>query len=655
VGTSTHPFHEWNITVMNRWLSILLLVLVGAWGVAAQDTTETTPPLDITLELGLIEYPQTFDPLFMTAASEIDFATNLFIGLTRLDPTTQQIVPALADSWEASPDGLTWTFALRDDVQWVRYNAETATVEALRPVTASDVLYSFQRLCSSRGNGYYAVDVFALKIAGCADGQTAGDGTQAQVSAPNATTFEVTLTAAYSYFPGMTHLWTIRPVPQEAITSAGADWTSPANIITSGAFALVEASPEVGATLIKNPFYPAALWNGGNITRVEMARVADVFDQYARYRRDQLDWSDIPGRDMPSVRQNPAYEDDLHKIDEPVVFYFGFAQDKAPFDDVHVRRAFAAALNREALIEAVLNGNGTPIAHFTPSGLTGAPELAADFDIGYNPDYAKSELAESAYPDCEDLPAITIRVFEGAFKWTEQLVSNVVETLGCDAAQFDVEEIRLNELQALIDPTRPAGERPHIFALGWGPDYPDADSFVTMLACGVANPLARECNATDDLINTARSEPNAIKRAALYTEIEAAFFGEAGEFPIIPLFVNSTYRLYKPWLTGPFATDGQFGGVHFDAYTLDNAQVLAVRIHCDIIGLGSANLRTGPATTFDLAGKIQQNDVIPAVAQTRGRDGYTWWQLVNNSWAREDVVGEDGDCELLPEAFEEEQ
>src|SRR5258706_1521730 len=76
-----------------------------------------------------------------------DVAENLFVGLTRYDPVSGQIQPALAREWKVSGDGLTWTFTLRSDIKWVSYNASTQQVEAIRPVVAGDFVYGIRRAC----------------------------------------------------------------------------------------------------------------------------------------------------------------------------------------------------------------------------------------------------------------------------------------------------------------------------------------------------------------------------------------------------------------------------------------------------------------------------------------------------------------------------
>ncbi len=625
----------------------LFMALALNMTLLAQDET---PAPEVPLTLALLGAPSRLDPLIVTNAADIHLVNNLFIGLTRLDPTTGAILPALATSWSVSEDGKTWTFTLREDVPWVNYNPLENTFTVSRMVTAEDVLFAFQRVCSGTAAGYYALDVFAVKIAGCDTGQQSGTAALLQAQAPNPTTFIITLNEPYGYFLAMTTMWTIRPLPAETLEFYAGNWLDPGNILTSGAYALAENS-ETTVTLLKNPFYPADLWNGGNITRIEMTIVEDVFGQFARYRRNLLDMTDIPLRDLEGIQEDAAFAPELLQLNEQVVYYFGFAHDKAPFDDEHVRRAFAATFDRATFVSETLRGNGTPIAHFTPPGLAHAPDLEADFDLAFDPEFARAELTKSPYPDCAGLPDITITTFDGAFRWAEFLVNSVVSHLGCDPEKFTIEEIRLDEVQAKIALTNPADKRPHIFTLGWGPDYADADSFATVLACGANNPLMRDCDAVDELIVAARIENEATVRTGLYDQIEQAFFGTAGQFPILPLYLSSVWRLKKPWFTGPFETDGRFGGIHYDAYTINPELLAEGRVVCNIVGLGNANLRFGPSTTTELAGRITLNQVIRATSQTTGQDNYTWWLLETGAWAREDVVGEDGDCGRLPEAF----
>ncbi len=610
---------------------------------AAQNTDDA-----VVLHLGRTNYPTTLDPLFAQTSVEAEYLTNLFIGLTKIDPMTGEVIPALAQSWQVSDDGLTWTFTLRQDVPWVRYDPTTNSVNEIRKVTASDALAAIQRMCGSRNNGYYATDVFARRIAGCAAGQAANGGTLVQASAPDDATLVITLTAPYADFLNLTSLWTMYPIPQEVINQFASDWTQPGNIVTSGAYTLAEAIPEEGRiTLVSNPLYPQAIHGGGNITRIEFTPIQDDAMGFRQYNDGLLDRTGIPTAQLEAVFADDTYADQRLILPELAVFYFGIMTDKPPLDDVHVRRAFSAAFNRAAFIENVRQGRGIAISHFTPPGIAHAPPLDNPNSVGYNPDYAREQLAQSAYPNCEGLPPIEIVTYQNAGGWGNYLVDNLALELGCDPNNFTIRALNFNELRAAISPDLPVDQRPHLFTLSWQADYPDAGSFAQVLACGEQNRFMRACNTTDDLINAALLTADSAERTNLYAQIETAFFGIDGEFPLIPLFQSSLYVLIKPWFTGPFETDGQLGSVHYDYYTIDT-DMRAAMLVCNISSDISVNLRSGPGTNFDRAGTLEPGNTVSAVGRTNGTDGFTWWLLQTGVWIREDVAIEDGQCNALP-------
>ncbi|GEM_PF-481051 len=627
-------------------IAMILGLLLCLGGVSAQEET-TTPAQPIVLRLASSADPNTFDPLFAESSEDITYASNLFIGLTRTDPQTGDVLPSLATDWTISEDGLTWTFNLRDDVYWVRYDTATATFEQMRQITAEDMVYTVQRLCSSAQNGYYAVDVFAKRIAGCGDGQIANDGTLAQATAPNATTFTITLTAPYGYFISMTTLPAVRPQPQEAIEALNTDWAYPNNILTSGAFALTRFVPTIGIGMIANPFYPAELRNVGNIEAVDIVFVQEFTTQFDLYRNALLDISGVPIGEVATVRADEAYTGQLVELQELTTFFMGFATDKAPFDNVHVRRAFSAAIDRTAFVERVRFGYDQPATGFIPQGITGSPNVAG---VGYNPDYAREQLALSPYADCQNLPEVTMTVFRGAGSWGTYVVSQWVELFGCDLARFTINEIGFNDLLTQVNPIRTAADaRPNMFTMGWGADYPDADTYASFVECGISNFFVRPCTSVDEQIAQARRVANVEERTALYAQIEASLFGIDGEFPLIPLYNRKRFLLAQTWIVGAFATDGRVGAVNYDAYTLDVA-VRGENIRCEITNnRGSAiNRRVSPSTTVDISGQISNGETVRAVGQAIGTDNLVWWQVETGEWVRSDIVDESGQCEALP-------
>ena len=124
----------------------------------------------VTLNWNLGTEPPTADPALATDTTSVDLDEQLFLGLTDFDDVTSEVIPELATSWEVSDDGLTWTFHLRDDVYWVRYNTATKEVEQVlddegnpRKVTAYDIEYAVKRTLDPRTGSDYAYVLYIIK------------------------------------------------------------------------------------------------------------------------------------------------------------------------------------------------------------------------------------------------------------------------------------------------------------------------------------------------------------------------------------------------------------------------------------------------------------------------------------------------------------
>ncbi len=145
---------------------------------------------------------------------------------------------------------------------------------------------------------------------------------------------------------------------------------------------------------------------------------------------------------------------------------------------------------------------------------------------------------------------------------------------------FKNEEFKsFSDMIPIISTSNDMAKRPHWEPVGWGPDYPDANNYVgDILGCKTDNAYtSRPCSAVDDLILKARIETDPAKREAMYEQIEELYFGKDGIVPAAPLRLSATYGLYQSYLKGPFETDGQVGGEHWDFYTIDKKAQDAVR------------------------------------------------------------------------------
>jgi oligopeptide transport system substrate-binding protein len=526
----------------------------------------------------------TLDPQRASDTVSINAIEQLFLGLTNADPEVPgNILPELATAWSVSEDGMTYTFTIRTDVPWVRWDPVTDEGEVLRNVTAGDIAYGIKRACDPRLGAYYT-SVADKVILGCdevsqkaVDDVVDADYDLVQVEAPDDATLIVHLKFSAGFFESQTPMWMYRPVPREVIEEFGDNWTDIGTIVTNGPFVMDELVRGVRRVYLRNPYIPADLVGPGNVERVVVTIVEDAGTVFALYQDNQIDRAGVPPAELQSVLNDPAYADQLSQTSDLTVFYFGFAHDKAPFDNVHARRAFSASVDRNAFVQEIRQNRGVPMIHLTPPGMFGAPPIN-EVGVGYDPEFARSEMEAAGYPNCEGFPNIELVAYQGAGPWAEFLAASAERELGCDPAIMTVEQQEFSVLLETIDPRNAPEDRPNVWTLGWGPDYPDANNWVgDVLSCEGENTFKRPCSEVDDLIAQAAEEPDQNTRVELYYRIEELFFGPEGDQPILPLFMRLDYALTKPWVTGPFDTDGLFGGAHLDWRTIDQAAQLAAR------------------------------------------------------------------------------
>jgi oligopeptide transport system substrate-binding protein len=507
----------------------------------------------------------------------------LYLGLTNVDPVTGSVIPKLATGWEVSENGHVWTFTLRDDVPWVRWDPAAGEVTVLRTVTAHDVAYGIQRVCDPRIETMY-VELIDRLIAGCnalaarpVSQVTDADYDLVQVRALDDTTLEIHLQYAAGYFLTLSGNPILSAVPREIIEEYGDDWTEPGILVTNGPFVLAEWRDGRNWTLASNPYLPADVRGPGNVERVVMTVLDSEEDVYQAYLTNQLDLAWVPFDHVQEALADPALAAQITYDYTPISTYYAFANDKAPFDNVHVRRAFSAAFDRERWCRDLYGDYSacTPMIHFTPSGVFGAPPID-EIGVGFDPDYAREQLALAGYPGCEGFPEILGLAWEDSAVVYTVLAAQLEDVLGCDPALIRAEEVQSDEMFDRIDPASPEEYRPNMWIGGWYADYPDANSFLgDFLHCEGANDLKRPCSEVDDLIDQAAAASDPLVRNDLYRDIEERFFGPAGEFPLIPIHTGISWQLAKPWLEGPSGSAAS--RADYDWYTVDQAAQLAAR------------------------------------------------------------------------------
>lgn len=264
--------------------------LVSAADASITITAQYRQDVPVTLDIADASEISTLDPALATDYISFRAIENLFLGLTDFDPVSNTIEPELATHWTVSADGLTWTFTLRNDVMWRRYDPLAQTATSIRPVIASDFVYGIKRACDPRLGSYYGTAIAARVIAGCdvinaMTGETATDalvyGDTTQVTAPNDTNLVIILREPASYFLSMTTMPILRPVPPETITAYGDDWTLPGNIVTNGSYFVHEIFRGVRRVYVRNTRLPDDLGGSGNIEIINTTMIEDPSITYA--------------------------------------------------------------------------------------------------------------------------------------------------------------------------------------------------------------------------------------------------------------------------------------------------------------------------------------------------------------------------------------
>jgi oligopeptide transport system substrate-binding protein len=527
----------------------------------------------------------TLDPQLGEDVTSIDFIENLFVQLVNVDLDTTDLVPEAATSWDISDDGLTYTFHVRNDIPWVKYDGagnvvQEADADGLaRYVTAYDFEYGIKRACDPNLGSYYS-GVIAPQIVGCSEVLGVEDVENIPqdmidaigVEAVDAETLVVNLAFPASFFMNLATMWPMTAVPQWAIEEHGAEWIEAGNIVTSGRFVLESWEHGVSRSALRNPLFPADLAGSGNVDSYSVNVVPDGNTGYALWLNNEVDQSGIPDEELEAHLAD--FGDETVQVADLAVFYIAFRETKPPFDDVHVRRAFSAAFDRDTYINEVRQGQGIAMTHFAPPGIFGAPPIN-EVGIGYDPDFARAELEAAGYPGCEGFPTVTLLGYSGAstLAWIEFAQANWNDVLGCDPSLIQIEQQSFADLLATTQ--LPDDEAPNMWTLGWGPDYGDENNWVgDVLHCDITTRIARTCNETDDLIVQAREESDPETRIALYRQIEENFFGPEGEIPMFPIFVRIAFVARHSWFE---KTDALFGGQQWYNYTVDNDAKQAAR------------------------------------------------------------------------------
>ncbi len=321
-----------------------------------------------TFTYRLLDQFPTLDPQLNEETAGGHVIRDLFEGLMIQD-ADGNVIPGVAESYEASNGNMTYTFHLRD-AKWSNGD----------PVTAQDFVYAWQRAANPETASPYAWYVELTSMVNAKE-IVAGemDPSELGVKAIDDKTLEVQLTQPLPYFPAMTTYATLNPVHQATVEEFGAKWTDPENMVSNGAYTLTAMVLNEYHTREKNPMY----WNADSviIEKTTGYVINDVNQALTRYKAGEIDHLEpLPPGQYPALKAEMP--DEASSVPRLCSYYYAFnlrPDAKPEIQDPRVRRALTLAIDRDVIVNQILKGGQWPAYNFAHLKTAGFEMPEIDF------------------------------------------------------------------------------------------------------------------------------------------------------------------------------------------------------------------------------------------------------------------------------------
>lgn len=490
-------------------------------------------------------------PLSLTQAASHRIGAQIYEGLVRLDPHDLSIKPALAASWELNATGTEYTFHLQEGV---RFHDDPCFPEGNgRPMTASDIVACYTLLCTNAPwNQMFWL--FQDRVAGAnAHFQASAKGVVQEgvkgLSAPDDRTVVITLTHPSPGFLNILAHQGCWIFPHEALTHYGeqARW----HPVGTGAFRVKTFERDVALVLERNPNYWGKDADGADLPYLDAIRYTFVED-----KNKELD-AFLAGRlsvvyELPIERTDVigSGKHEVQSIPALSIQFLGLNSRMAPFTDVRVRRAFDMAIDKQMLVDSVLDGLAVLAGRgVVPPGLAGYLYDSVR-SWAHDPAGARALLAEAGFPGGRGLPTVVLQVNNNGYGYVK--VAEAVQGMLERELGARVVASVLPEEQHF---TRVETGQAQIWREGWIADHPDPENFLALFygrnaPADTAEPSylnsTRHRDARyDSLFAQAVRTADEAARMQLLAQAESILLDNA---VVIPLYHERSVRLLQPWV-----------------------------------------------------------------------------------------------------------
>ncbi|MGL6229941.1 peptide ABC transporter substrate-binding protein [Aeromonas rivipollensis] len=510
--------------------AVAALISLPALAAQVPAGTKLLPSAQQTFVRNIGTEPASIDPQMVEESAGSDIVNDLFEGLYTLDGDGK-LQAAGALGYELDDTGTIYTFKLRPDAKWS--NGE--------PVTAADYVYGWQRAADPKNASNYA---WFIELTGVANASEVVQGKKSPdalgIKALDDHTLQITLKAPVPFFLKTLSHYTTFPAPRATIEKFGHEWVKPGNIVSNGAFALKEWTPNERLIAERNPHY----WDNERtvLNKVIYLEIVSDTAAYNRYRASELHYTTYPLEQYQQIkRQSP---DDLVSAPMLATYYYVFNTQRKPFDDVRVRKALSLAIDRDTITEKILGQGQLSAFSLTPPSVDGfelKPPASELMSKEARITQAKALLAEAGYGPQNPLDVdILYNTNEGHKKIALAISSMWKHNLGVKA------ELNNMEWKTMVSALNEGDFG--VSRYSWNGDYNDASTFLDIMTSSSSANSGKWFNkAYDALLAKAHDAKDPAERNRLYQQAEALIDEEA---PIAPVYFYVKSRLLKPFVKG---------------------------------------------------------------------------------------------------------
>ncbi|MFE1629657.1 peptide ABC transporter substrate-binding protein [Brevibacillus reuszeri] len=480
---------------------------------ASQGATTENAAGPKVLKLNLHSEPPTADPGIAEDTTSGTIITATFEGLTRVGKDNK-VHEAAAESYTVSEDGKKYTFKIRDN-KWSNGDA----------VTAKDFEFAWKRALDPKTASNYAYQLYYVKGAEAYNKGT-GKVEDVGVKAVDDKTLEVELNNPTPFFLELVAFKTYFPVNQKVVEGNEKWATDAKTIVGNGPFKMETWEHKSKLIVVKNDNY----WDKDNVKldKIEFSMVEDENTELSMFENGELDWAGSPTSALPTDAI-PALKESGKMTTQPIAgtYFYRFNTEKAPFNNAKIRKAFAYAIDRQGLIDNILQAGQLPATGYVPMS------MALNKD-GYFKDKdleAAKKMLEEGMKEAgiSKFPAITLsyNTSEGHKKIAEAIQDQWKKNLGVDV------KLENKEWKVYLDDVHQG--KYQVARAGWLGDFNDPINFLEMFKDkdGGNNDTRWENPKYKELLNQSALEPDLEKRKAILAEAEQILMDE---MPIMPIY-----------------------------------------------------------------------------------------------------------------------